>query len=241
MKKSILLIYLAISSTAYSQDLYKAKNVIIPGSSQRVGEVGVQFANSEYDGIETTGLYGTMSVPVNPYVELQFGGFIGTTATPYYDVDDFINIDLSADIILKHEVDFEFETKLVPYIRAGITWNSISNERRNTAGYDVDYYGDIWEYYYYTGDSYSDLYGNLSAGLAYWLQPYLAFSFEFGVWEGLSGDFSDELDGLDLLSTILQVQFYFNERSFVKVFYSYQDIESFEHNSSVGISIGASF
>jgi hypothetical protein len=181
----------------------------------------VRYSNIE--DIDTTLLSFGLGRELNKNMEGSVMAAIGATDIP--GVDSFLNVEFGGDLTPKYEFALESGAKVVPFARVGITGNLFSNYSETTVAEDFFY-----EYYYTSGDSYFDFYGNYTAGLSYiGVDNKWAVSSEVGKYRSLGGD----LD-FDYESSIWTSQMYFKvgATSEIKLMYS---IEAESEMKTIGL------
>ena len=150
-------------------------------------DLGLRWSNTQTKGtfpgdLNNYSLSVNAGKTLNDYTEGTILGAFGIL--DYWDIKNFMNIELAWDLVLKYEKVLASGAKVVPYGRAGATMNYVSNEVT-----DYGYTAAGQPVSRTTGSSYLDFYGNYSAGLSY-VAPNntWAISSEYGFYSWLGGD-----------------------------------------------------
>ena len=221
MKPLTILLLFAWAGNLNAQTYWSSREYRIPGLGSRSTDLGVRYSNIE--DIDTTLLSFGLGRELNKNMEGSVMAAIGATDIP--GVDSFLNVEFGGDLTPKYEFALESGAKVVPFARVGITGNLFSNYSETTVAEDFFY-----EYYYTSGDSYFDFYGNYTAGLSYiGVDNKWAVSSEVGKYRSLGGD----LD-FDYESSIWTSQMYFKvgATSEIKLMYS---IEAESEMKTIGL------
>jgi hypothetical protein len=228
-----LFISALVSQTLFGQTLFNGPNSRIPGLSDGFEMSANWTSNDIYDTVMLSISAGAKNTKYGPsYFELEGGAGFGGTGLADADIDPFYNFELSGGGILKYELILD-QHKIIPFARAGLTFNYLTNKQEYITGYSDPYISGnyiYWtEYYEETGESFFDTYGKVSVGLSYVSpQENFALSAEIGNWSNLAGDLGYFTDSVSPTFWSAQIFYNLNESTGIKLSYSSMTIGEFD-------------
>lgn len=227
MKLLISILLFAWAGSLNAQTFWSSREYRIPGLGARSAEMGARFSSYENwygEDVNTTLLSAGFGGELSKNIEGSVTGALGWTEIP--GVDNYFNLELGGNLTPKYEIVLESGAKVVPYARGGITCNLFSNYRETTVAETF-----FHRYYYASGDSYFDFYGNYTVGLSYiGVENKWAVSSEIGQYRSLG--FNDLI--IDYKETIWTSQIYFKvgPTSGIKLMYS---VEADSEMKTIGV------